>query len=84
MPVMDGIAAVAAIRRFETEQGRARTPIVMLTANADPYHLDASRAAGADRHIGKPFTADLLIGAVRDALAGGHLDKDLRLGSART
>jgi PAS domain S-box-containing protein len=69
MPVMDGIAAVAEIRRFEADAGRTRTPIVMLTANADPYHLDASRAAGADRHIAKPFTADLLIGAVHDALA---------------
>jgi PAS domain S-box-containing protein len=70
MPVMDGIAAVAEIRRFEAERARVRTPIVMLTANVDPDHLDASRAAGADRHIGKPFTADLLIGAVQDALAG--------------
>jgi CheY-like chemotaxis protein len=69
MPVMDGIAAVAAIRRFEAETGRIPAPIAMLTANADPLHLDASHAAGADRHIGKPFTADLLIGAIREMLA---------------
>ncbi len=94
MPVMDGISAVAAIRRFEAEKGRMRTPVVMLTANADPIHLDASREAGADRHIGKPFTADLLIGAVRDALAGppnvawrpagGSLRRHLPHRSART
>ena len=70
MPVMDGIAAVTEIRRFEAERGRVRTPIAMLTANVDPYHLDASHAAGADRHIGKPFSVDLLIGAMREMLTG--------------
>ena len=41
--------------------GLPRTPIVMLTANALPEHIAAAEAAGADRHLAKPFdAADLL------------------------
>jgi len=70
MPVLDGVSAVAEIRRFETAQRRRRTPIAMLTANTDPVNLAASLAAGADRYIAKPFTAGLLISSVRDLLGG--------------
>lgn len=57
MPVMDGIAATEAIRRIEADQGRARTPLVMLTANTLPCHIEASLEAGADAHLAKPVTA---------------------------
>ena len=68
MPVLDGVSAVAEIRRQECAHKRRRTPIAMLTANTDPDNLAASQAAGADRHIAKPFTAGLLINSVRDML----------------
>lgn len=64
MPRLDGIAAVGQIRRWEAAAGRARTPIAMLTANAEDGHVLASRAAGADRHLAKPFTAAVLMNAV--------------------
>lgn len=66
MPRMDGIAAVAAIRAAEPDG--ARTPIVMLTANTQAEHVAASRAAGADRHVGKPFTAAVLLDAIQAVL----------------
>ena len=66
MPVMDGVSAVAEIRRIEAETRRDRTPIVMLSANTDPATIAASQVAGADRHIAKPFTPSLLIGAVTE------------------
>jgi signal transduction histidine kinase/ActR/RegA family two-component response regulator len=66
MPEMDGLAATAAIRGMERREGRARTPIVMLTANALPEHVEAAQAAGADRHLAKPFSAPDLIGLVTD------------------
>lgn len=66
MPRMDGIAAVAAIRAAESEG--ARTPIVMLTANTQAEHVAASRAAGADRHVGKPFTAAVLLDTIQAVL----------------
>ncbi|MBI2260381.1 MAG: response regulator [Caulobacterales bacterium] len=61
MPVMDGLTATREIRLHETAMGLARTPIVMLTANALAEHIAAAEAAGADLHLAKPFdAADLL------------------------
>ncbi len=61
MPVMDGLTATREIRLNEAAMGLARTPIVMLTANALAEHIASAEAAGADRHLAKPFdAADLL------------------------
>ena len=61
MPVMDGLTATREIRLHEAAMGLARTPIVMLTANALPEHVHAAAAAGADRHLPKPFDAAELL-----------------------
>jgi CheY-like chemotaxis protein len=68
MPVLDGVSAVSEIRRWEAEHNRPRTPIAMLTANTDPDNVAASRAAGADQHIAKPFTPNLLVSCVQELL----------------
>jgi signal transduction histidine kinase/AmiR/NasT family two-component response regulator len=68
MPVMDGIAATKAIRAVETDTARPRAPIIMLTANAMRQHRDAAKAAGADLHVTKPFTAQGLISGIETAL----------------
>lgn len=68
MPVMDGITAVSLIRAVEAARAAARTPIIMLTANVHEPFVSASRAAGADRHIGKPFTANILFSAIESVL----------------
>ncbi len=57
MPVMDGIAATGAIRTLEAKQGRVRTPVIMLTANTLPQHIEACHEAGADLHLSKPVSA---------------------------
>ena len=64
MPVMDGLTATREIRLHEAAMGLARTPIVMLTANALPEHVKAAEAAGADRHLPKPFNAAELLDLV--------------------
>ena len=61
MPVMDGLSATREIRLHEAAMGLARTPIVMLTANALAEHIAAAEAAGADRHLAKPFDAAELL-----------------------
>ncbi|MBW8302959.1 MAG: response regulator, partial [Brevundimonas sp.] len=61
MPVMDGLSATREIRLHEAAMGLGRTPIVMLTANALPEHVSAAEAAGADRHLPKPFDAAELL-----------------------
>jgi len=67
MPVMDGLAAIRAIRAEEEAVGR-RAPIVVLSANTSPDDRQASAAAGADGHIGKPIRAEELFGAIEAAL----------------
>ncbi len=61
MPVMDGLLATREIRQWEAVAGLKPTPIVMLTANALSEHIQAGAAAGADRHLAKPFDAAELI-----------------------
>jgi CheY-like chemotaxis protein len=69
MPVMDGLAATRAIRRHEASRpDRARTPIVMLSANAMAQHRVDALAAGADLHVAKPVTAAALIAGIGAAL----------------
>ena len=67
MPVMDGLAAVREIRELEAASGAPRVPIIMLTANARPEHVRASREAGADLHLEKPITSATLFSAIAQA-----------------
>ena len=53
MPVMDGLEATRAIRAMGGTV--ARTPIVALTANVQPEHVERCRDAGMDAHVGKPI-----------------------------
>ncbi len=54
MPGMDGIEAARAIRAGETREGRARTPIVALTADALDGGKRACQEAGMDGFLTKP------------------------------
>jgi CheY-like chemotaxis protein len=69
MPVMDGLAAIRAIRRFEAERERFPTPILAVTANAMAEHAAQSRAAGADQHIPKPFVPEELLRNIVETVA---------------
>ena len=64
MPVMDGASATRAIRALEAEQNLPRTPVIMLTANSLPEHVEASLAAGADLHLPKPMNPQSLFDAL--------------------
>ena len=69
MPVMDGLTAVAAIRRREGESRDPRTPIAMFTANTSDFHIRQSLLAGADLVITKPVTSRSLTDGLQDLLA---------------
>ncbi|MHB8529921.1 MAG: MHYT domain-containing protein [Caulobacteraceae bacterium] len=64
MPVMDGLAAARSIREIERREGLGRTPIIFVSANALPEHVEAARAAGGDGHVAKPIAADKLFAAL--------------------
>lgn len=60
MPVMDGLTATRSIRKWETEQGRGRTPIIALTASVLPEEIDSCFEAGMDAYLPKPYKSQQL------------------------
>jgi CheY-like chemotaxis protein len=68
MPVMDGLTATREIRRIESETSRPAVPVIIVSASSEPEHVQAGREAGAQRHLGKPVSAQGLIEALNDVL----------------
>ena len=64
MPGMDGIEAARRMRAAEPDD--RRTPIIALTADADPEMRDACLAAGMDGFVTKPLDRDRLNAALAD------------------
>ena len=51
MPIMDGLEMLS---KLKSNPELKTVPVVMLTANAMPEHVEAGRQAGADGHLSKP------------------------------
>ena len=69
MPRMDGVAATRAIRALPGPVGR--TPIIALTANADPEDAEGYLAAGMNGVVEKPMKPEHLLQALQNALSAG-------------
>jgi CheY-like chemotaxis protein len=61
MPVVDGYEATAAIRKWELENNRPRTPVIALTAAAMAGDRERSLDAGCDLHVTKPVSKAVLL-----------------------
>jgi CheY-like chemotaxis protein len=68
MPVMDGLEAIRRIRDVERTEGLRPTLISVLSANVAAEHKRLALEAGADGHIGKPFTPATLVGPITDLM----------------
>jgi CheY-like chemotaxis protein len=62
MPVMDGVAATAAIRALPAPVGQA--PIIAMTANAMAHQLEQYRRAGMDGAVSKPLSPAAIIAEI--------------------
>ena len=90
MPVMDGFAATAEIRRREREsRAKARVPIIALTANAVEGDRERCLASEMDDYLSKPFREQQLIDVLmrwlpedRMTIVTNTPDKKSDLGSA--
>ena len=70
MPGMDGPTATRLIRAREEAEGRPRTPIIALTANAMSHHEREYLSAGMDALTPKPIELERLLGALDTVLSG--------------
>ena len=66
MPVMDGLSATRAIRKYESLSGIRPVPIFALTANAMASDREACLAAGMDGHLPKPLKRSVLESVLRE------------------
>jgi signal transduction histidine kinase/DNA-binding response OmpR family regulator/uncharacterized membrane protein YqjE len=71
MPRMDGFEMTAEIRRIEAAEGRRRTPIVAVTANAMAGEDERCREAGMDGYLSKPVGLARLRATLQRWLKGG-------------
>ena len=72
MPVMDGLEATAAIRAYDAASGRARIPIIALTAHAMSRDRERCLEAGMNDYLSKPVEVSQLrraLAKVMDARA---------------
>ncbi|WP_293386552.1 PAS domain-containing hybrid sensor histidine kinase/response regulator [Phenylobacterium sp.] len=72
MPEMDGPTATGVIRARERAEGRPRTPIVALTANAMSHQVAEYLRTGMDAFVAKPIEAARLYAVIQSALERGQ------------
>lgn len=66
MPVMDGLDAIAAIRRHEEETGGTPVPIMVLSADSQERTRHTVLAHGASGFVTKPLDPEALVRAVAE------------------
>jgi CheY-like chemotaxis protein len=79
MPRMDGLEATKAIRALPSPA--CNTPIVALTANADPDSVAVYLASGMQAVVDKPIKPDLFLSVLQNVLYGA-LDEAMLQSSA--
>jgi CheY-like chemotaxis protein len=78
MPEVNGVEASVAIRALEMKEGRARTPILALSANVMSHQIREYLDAGMCGFVSKPIKAADLVGAIQAAIEPAQ-DAELRM-----
>lgn len=76
MPRLDGIGVLCALRKDEKTHD---LPVVMLTASAEPDHIDKALDAGANDYITKPVNGKILIARIKSMISASARSGKLRV-----
>ncbi|MFZ2630635.1 MAG: response regulator [Desulfosalsimonadaceae bacterium] len=76
MPEMDGLSATQAIRKWEQENRRPKTPVTALTAHAFDEHRKKCFEAGCTGYLTKPIKKRVLIERLLQYGGAGAMDQD--------
>lgn len=74
MPLMDGYAATRAIREWETTDGRARVPIVVLSTDSLETQRQNGAQAGCSGYITKPASKAAVLSSLKRFAGAGMRD----------
>lgn len=74
MPLMDGYAATRAIREWETTDGRARVPIVVLSTDSLDTQRQNGAQAGCTGYITKPASKAAVLNSLKRFARGSSGD----------
>ncbi len=66
MPDINGLELVSFLRRGQHQ----KTPIIVISTEAGVRDRERAAALGANLYIEKPFTAERLVGAIRELVPG--------------
>jgi DNA-binding response OmpR family regulator len=77
LPDGDGLELLAEIRGSPPI---ARTPVVLLSAEAEVQHRIRGLRTGADEYVGKPYDAAYVVARARDLVRGAEAPADARSG----
>ena len=69
MPVMDGVASVRALRKWEKKQGRRPVTVVAVSGYAPEEMQQAALNDGCDAYLRKPFDKAALLTCVADLIS---------------
>ncbi|EAR09334.1 response regulator [Reinekea blandensis] len=74
MPELSGLEVLQWLREQEREQGKDKTPFIMVTSRGDKSHVVQAVESGVSDYIGKPFSSDQLLKKIFKALSVNHRD----------
>ncbi len=77
MQGMDGFETLSALREFEKEEGRRRTPVIFLTGDNDSDTVQRGLKAGAADFISKPFDRKIMVSRIHKTIANSNVMKSL-------
>lgn len=77
MPEMDGFETYRALRRYEENEGKTKTPVIFLTGESSSEIERRGLKAGASDFIHKPFDRDILVNRINNTIMNSRTIESL-------